>query len=90
MSVGGNNENNEKKIVSPDAAAPSTVSLKELSVSGALAVGVSFTENSVQLVEAEISCEADAKTVPSEPTSDAVRLPEKVDPSANLKLTDAV
>ena len=91
LNVGGNKENKEKKIVSPDAASPSTVNVKELPVFGALEVGVSVTENCVQSVESapETSWEAEANTVPSEPTSDAVRLPVKLDPSANLKLTDA-
>ena len=45
LKVGGNSENKEKKIVSPDAASPSSVNMKELPVFGALEVGVSVTKN---------------------------------------------
>ena len=56
------------------------------------AVGLIFTKNCVQSVDAaaETDCDDEPKTVPSEPTSEAVRSPEKVEPSGNLKKTDAL
>lgn len=92
LNVGGNRENSEKKMVSPEAASPSRVMVNELFVFAALDVGLSVTKNLVQLVaEApETSWEDEASTVPSSATSDAVRLPLKVEPSANLKLTEAL
>ena len=86
LNVGGKRENREKNAVSPAALSPSKVTLKVLLVSLADAVGLSCTKNSVQLVAVDACAlrEADARTAPLLEISEAVKLPLKVDPSANL------
>lgn len=85
--VGGNNENSEKNTVSSDADSPSKVMRNVLLVFEAEEAGLSFTENCVQFADAvaEMSCDAEPKAVPSEPTREAVRFPENVEFSGNLK-----
>ena len=58
----------------------------------ALTVGFNVVKKLVQFVAdvADTFSEDEASTVPSEPTRDAVRAPENVEPSANLKLKDAL
>ena len=67
LKVGGKRENIAKLIVKPDAAAPSVVMTKTLSVVSGVISEVSETKTCFQLVwSPETKTEAEAKTVPSE------------------------
>ena len=92
LNVGGNSEKRLKNTVSPAALAPSRVTWNVLFVSGPSAVGCNVVKKLVQFVAdaADTFCEEVASTEPSEPTREAVSAPEKVEPSANLKLKDAL
>lgn len=78
--VGGNKENIAKLIVSPAAAAPSTVTKNVLLLSDALAVGCSVRNTCFHVVCAPLMVvEFDASIVPDEELSPRVRMPEKAD-----------
>lgn len=77
--------------MSPAALSPSRVTWKVLSVSLADVVGLSCTENCVQLVAvaAWALIELEANTAPLLDTSEAVRLPLNVEVGENLKKKEA-
>lgn len=85
MKVGGKREKKEKKMVCPEAAAASTVTVKVLLVLGPFAVGFSFNETSVQLVaEGDAVAVVEARVAPVDDLRATVKAPLNVDPAGSL------
>ena len=92
LNVGGNNEANVTKNVSPPAALPSKEILKVLFTFEAVCDGFNVAWNCCQECElgALTRFDADASVVfPSDATNDMVRVPENCDVVGNLKKKDA-
>lgn len=85
LNVGGNREKREKNIVWPEAAAPSTVTVKTLAVFGAEAVGLNDTDTWVQTLGAAVTAIVpEARVDPVLDLSATVKGPLKVDPGDSL------
>ena len=85
LKVGGNRENKEKYRVSPDADAPSTVTVKVLFVVSGEEVGFKGTVTCVQTFSTPVTgTEADAKRCPLIDSSATVMAPLKFEPVGSI------
>lgn len=85
LKVGGKSDNKLKKIVCPEADAPSTVTVKTLLVEEGEEDGLNETETCVQTLGCAVTwIVAEAKVCPEADLRATVKGPLKVDPEGNL------